>query len=1168
MSPSQYARQNFINGLAQADNNLAQDGLTQEKLPLDLITEAKQHQENKARQAVIAQKQAEPIVLNDAGDYFATRKEAVDYAQKNELTDSHNVMPHYASFVLSGKSIKSGDVSDLLKARVASSAASPSPVQAQAVIPPPVIHPLAGLTVAGLQEQMLAPKQTVKPQAIKEDDDLLTAIAKLGGLNSDHAKQEGIDTASLNHRAKVFGKSNVFTKNGRDYDDMVESLSGHGDEISGHGFDIKDKNDLVDQVSRAINHGEKIYTPRGSELHAERELSAEQADRFEQEQAKQAESGNASQAEKEQAHNALPKQEQGSTGGLKSKNVSVHRSNDYLETGRDLKSNKNGIIPMQDVGNDSRSLMLADKLAALFKGTYNNDTGKYGFEKIISINPKNDSAVVIDNDGQLKTFSAADNGDRWHYMAHVMPSQNKDLRYSKRQTTGKISSLTNLLSIALSRRDGNKAFTDIGEVTSEVAEKTKKATGIDVSGFVHAVDESAIRHIFEKHGNEKSEALRGQVAVTNEDIESIADVLMSPDNIEQGKKNNTIELSKRIGNEVFVVQEIRVGRKKLAIVTMWKKPLAAHDAPLKESPAETSKTDDKQASSVGSISENKSQAKENLATALRTQLDRVFGQGWFTRLMATGKVKVIDSAEADRIINGGELFSFKPRIIDHNDDKSQILVDTGKGEKWFNTDKLGIERDWVGINADSDDLPELLVTTKKRKKVYEDDNVNSASYEIDNDGNAIVYHATSKANANKILKSGKFQAGSFFEPNANTTLKHVTGRIKNPVILKVKIKKYLLGSAAAGAEIYVDDAVAFTPFDVNKPFFFESEIDAFYSKNGKVQAFYNPANDTTYFVADNIDQRADLRKLMLHEIGVHALQLGKDNAEFKAILQQVKNLTEQPNPSKAVRAAIKAAIDAKTPADLFLEEVAGYLVEHHADLNVSQKIIAWFKKAVRAIGKALPSLERQKFFQWANALNEADIITLASAALRNAPDSLLFGGDVEGVIRNSEISLRYSLRARPSPSETIKAYKLFRVKKSRPGELFPLFVPMGDDASVPIGVWEDAEFGQQITDKSGKTGVKSKIGQLALRPGFHMGDSPASFHIGGDKGVGNKPTTRPDDQVWAEVEVPADIDWQKEANSRADRSKAGNIIPRTAHITDQLPVDGFYRYKTNLGFNY
>ncbi|MFI3219595.1 MAG: hypothetical protein QX189_10810, partial [Methylococcales bacterium] len=78
--------------------------------------------------------------------------------------------------------------------------------------------------------------------------------------------------------------------------------------------------------------------------------------------------------------------------------------------------------------------------------TIDNDTGKYGFEKIISINPKNDSAVVIDNDGQLKTFSAADNGDRWHYMAHVMPSQNKACATASDKPLGKAALLICYLS--------------------------------------------------------------------------------------------------------------------------------------------------------------------------------------------------------------------------------------------------------------------------------------------------------------------------------------------------------------------------------------------------------------------------------------------------------------------------------------------------------------------------------------------------------------------------------------------------------------------------------------------------------------------------------------------------------------------------------------------------
>ena len=47
------------------------------------------------------------------------------------------------------------------------------------------------------------------------------------------------------------------------------------------------------------------------------------------------------------------------------------------------------------------------------------------------------------------------------------------------------------------------------------------------------------------------------------------------------------------------------------------------------------------------------------------------------------------------------------------------------------------------------------------------------------------------------------------------------------------------------------------------------------------------------------------------------------------------------------------------------------------------------------------------------------------------------------------------------------------------------------------------------------------------------------------------------------VEFPEDVDWQSVANANAKRNKAGEIIPRTAQITDQVPYGGFYRYKTN-----
>lgn len=141
------------------------------------------------------------------------------------------------------------------------------------------------------------------------------------------------------------------------------------------------------------------------------------------------------------------------------------------------------------------------------------------------------------------------------------------------------------------------------------------------------------------------------------------------------------------------------------------------------------------------------------------------------------------------------------------------------------------------------------------------------------------------------------------------------------------------------------------------------------------------------------------------------------------------------------------------------------------------------------------------------------------------------------------------------PKRTVKAYKLFRMKG---GKIYPLYVDA--DTPIPLNKWVEAEVGP-LTNK-GK--VKSKIGELAYRPGFHSGDMPIATHIGGKMPTtSKKPTYRPDNQVWAEVLVPADVDWQIEANKRAKKTKAGKIIPRTAQIDDQVPKGGYYKYKTN-----
>jgi hypothetical protein len=154
------------------------------------------------------------------------------------------------------------------------------------------------------------------------------------------------------------------------------------------------------------------------------------------------------------------------------------------------------------------------------------------------------------------------------------------------------------------------------------------------------------------------------------------------------------------------------------------------------------------------------------------------------------------------------------------------------------------------------------------------------------------------------------------------------------------------------------------------------------------------------------------------------------------------------------------------------------------------------------------------------------------------------------------VKLALKLIAGSDPQKTAKAYKLF---KQREGKLYPLFVDANEE--VPLNQWLKAKAGEQAA--SGQ--VKSKAGPLAYRPGWHAGDLPTATHIGA-KSHGNKrlpPDTRRSDEVWAEVDMADDVDWQKVADERARITKKGTPDPKTAHITDQVPYGGFYRYKTS-----
>ncbi|UZA02094.1 PLxRFG domain-containing protein [Moraxella bovis] len=135
--------------------------------------------------------------------------------------------------------------------------------------------------------------------------------------------------------------------------------------------------------------------------------------------------------------------------------------------------------------------------------------------------------------------------------------------------------LDTLYRVANSRSDGNKSFTNVAKVNDETAQKIQALTGIDVVGFDIGIDESSIRHTLKEHGDEVSERKRGQTAIVEQDFGLVADIVNNADEIKKGDVDNTLIFEKKLGNTYVVVQELRIGKRKLSLKTMYKKGLTS-----------------------------------------------------------------------------------------------------------------------------------------------------------------------------------------------------------------------------------------------------------------------------------------------------------------------------------------------------------------------------------------------------------------------------------------------------------------------------------------------------------------------------------------------------------------------------------------------------------------
>lgn len=152
--------------------------------------------------------------------------------------------------------------------------------------------------------------------------------------------------------------------------------------------------------------------------------------------------------------------------------------------------------------------------------------------------------------------------------------------------------LHNKIQNAVSNKQ-SRGKTNLGVVSTKVANRIKKITGIEVNNRKQVLLDNDIRHMLNQHSDKIKEAKKGQIAITSKDIERIPDIINNYDRIVKGSINTKGEQSvryiKRINNtRNYVVEIVPKDNNNLIIKTMWIKPVRVTNG--QQTPNLTSKT--------------------------------------------------------------------------------------------------------------------------------------------------------------------------------------------------------------------------------------------------------------------------------------------------------------------------------------------------------------------------------------------------------------------------------------------------------------------------------------------------------------------------------------------------------------------------------------------------
>ncbi len=133
--------------------------------------------------------------------------------------------------------------------------------------------------------------------------------------------------------------------------------------------------------------------------------------------------------------------------------------------------------------------------------------------------------------------------------------------------------LNSLVERAIKNQGGSREFVNLGVLPHSLVKKIKTNTGLDLTGYSRIIDYSAVRHVIIRHFSENKNS--NLVSVTKKDIFNIQYVLINAKIHDIGRahtfSNLVITWEATLKERFFYLEEIREGRKKLALKTMYKK---------------------------------------------------------------------------------------------------------------------------------------------------------------------------------------------------------------------------------------------------------------------------------------------------------------------------------------------------------------------------------------------------------------------------------------------------------------------------------------------------------------------------------------------------------------------------------------------------------------------